>query len=281
MGKGMQALDDPAEVGREVKQAHGRASRRDAWLAAMPPVIFGLSMAILILLSTPLGRLVIGGPTSPRYQLNSPGLMIGGTVVLLALLTLAAGGVIAAARRLRVWGHSWTGTAVMAISFMLMIAADDKPYLLSPVVDVIIMIALLLLLGAALGHAGWRGSLPGGLAGLSTTMILSLAVVWSVQAGPFSRLDLALLTAPLSLLYGALLYGFVTGSPARRAALLAVGGLLCLGTMVGVEYGVFWQWRLNHGQAGQIWVLLAVGVALLAFAPLVGLVAKRLRPRAA
>jgi len=35
---------------------------------------------------------------------------------------------------------------------------------------------------------------------------------------------------------------------------------------------------LNHGEAGQIWVLLTVGVALLAFGPAVGLVAQRLRP---
>jgi len=78
-----------------------------------------------------------------------------------------------------------------------------------------------------------------------------------------------------------LLYGFVTGSPVRRVALLAIGGLLCLGTMWGVEYGVFWQWRVSHGQAGQPLILLAVGLAILAFGPVVGLVAQRLRLRMA
>jgi hypothetical protein len=111
-------------------------------------------------------------------------------------------------------------------------------------------------------------------------MILSLGVVSWASAAPFSRLDVALLAGPLGLVYGGLLYGFVTGPPARRAALLAVGGLLCLGTMASVEYGLFWQWRLNHGEAGQIWVLLTVGVALLAFGPVVGLVAQKLRPQA-
>lgn len=281
MKQAKKALGDPAELDWELREVHERTVGRDAWLAALPPVIFGLSLAILILVSTPASRLVIGGPTSPRYQLNSLGLMIGGAVVVLTLLVLAIGGMIAAVRRLPVWGYSWSGAAVMAVTFMLIIASDDKPHLVSPVVDVIIMIALLLLLGTALGSAGWRGPLPGGLAGLSTTMILSVAVVWSVQAGPFSRLDLALLTAPLGLLYGTLLYGFVTGPTARRVALLATGALFCLGTMWAVEHLVFWQWRMDNSQAGQIWILLAVGVALLSFGPLVGLGIQRLLPRTA
>ncbi len=51
--------------------------------------------------------------------------------------------------------------------------------------------------------------------------------------------------------------------------------------MWGVEYGVFWQWRVSHGQTGQPLILLAVGLAILAFGPAVGLVAQRLRPRTA
>ena len=51
--------------------------------------------------------------------------------------------------------------------------------------------------------------------------------------------------------------------------------------MWGVEYGVFWQWRVSQGQNAQPLILLAVGVALLAFGPAVGLVAHRLRLRAA
>jgi hypothetical protein len=148
----------------------------------------------------------------------------------------------------------------------------------SPLIDVLIMMALLLLLGAALGAVGWRGPLLGGLAGLSTTMILSLVVVSWASNPPFNHLDVGLLVGPLGLIYGGLLYGFVTGSPARRAALLTVGGLLCLVTMWGVEYGVFWQWRVNHGQTGQPLILVAVGLAILAFGPAVGLVAQRLRP---
>jgi hypothetical protein len=282
MEKVMEALGDPAELGRKLKQVHGDATRRDALSAALPPALFGLSIAIFLLLPVPLGRLVIGGPTRVRYGagVNNLGLQVGIGVVLLATLILAAGVVLSAVRRLPLWAHTWTGAAVMAILFILVAAGDDRPHLVSPAGDVLILIAILLMLGAALGAAGWRGPLLGGLAGLSTTMILSLGVVSWASAAPFSRLDVALLAGPLGLVYGGLLYGFVTGPPARRAALLAVGGLLCLGTMASVEYGLFWQWRLNHGQAGQIWVLLTVGVALLAFGPVVGLVAQKLRPQA-
>ncbi|MBC8248087.1 MAG: hypothetical protein H8E90_00280 [Anaerolineales bacterium] len=280
MEEAMDALGDPAEVGRELRQIHGGATRRDALLAALPPALFGLSITVFFLLMAPLGRLVIGGPTRVHYvpPINA---MAGVGMVLLATLTVVAGSMVAAVRRLPVWGHAWTGAAVMAILFVLMIASDDRPYLVSPAVDVMIVTALLLMMGAALGAAGWRGPLLGGLAGLSAVMILSLVVVSWASALPFGRLDVALLAGPLGLLYGGLIYGFVTGPPARRAALLAVSGLLCLGAMMGVEYGSFWQWRLNHGQTGQAWILLTVGVALLAFGPAVGLVAQRLRPQAA
>jgi hypothetical protein len=283
MEKTIEAFGDPAEVGRELRQVHRGATRRDALLAALPPVLLGLSIAISLLLRAPLSRLVIGGPTHVHY---SPGIITGGMAVGIGALVLAAlilmiGGVVATVRRLPLWGTTWVGTAVMVIVFALMVAAEDLPYLVSPAIDVLIAIALMLLLGVALGAVAWRGPLLGGLAGLSTTMILSLVVISWASNPPINRLDVGLLVGPLGLIYGGLLYGFVTGPPARRVTLLAVGGLLCLGMMVGVEYGIFWQWRVSHGQTGQPLILLAVGMALLAFGPVVGLVAQRLRPRVA
>jgi hypothetical protein len=283
MEQTMEAFGDPAEVGRELKQVHGGATKRDAWLAALPPVLLGLSIAIPLLLRASLSRLVIGGPTPIHY---SPGIITGGMVVgigamALATLTLVIGGVVAVVQRLPLWGHTWVGTTVMVIVLALMVVSDDLPYLVSPVIDMLIAIALMLLLGAALGAVAWRGPLLGGLAGLSTIMILSLVVVSWASNPPINRLDIGLLVGPLGLVYGGLIYGFVIGPPARRAALLAVGGLLCLATMFGVEYGVFWQWRVSHGQTGQPLILGAVGLAILAFGPAVGLVAQKLRPRLA
>ena len=46
MEKAMEAFGDPAEVGRELKQVHGGTTKRDALLAALPPVLLGMSMAI-------------------------------------------------------------------------------------------------------------------------------------------------------------------------------------------------------------------------------------------
>jgi hypothetical protein len=283
MEKAMETFGEPAEVGRELKQVHGGATKRDAWLAALPPALLGLSIAISLLLRAPLSRLVIGGPTRVHY---SPGIITGGMAIsigamALAALTLVIGGVVAVARRLPLWGTTWIGTAVMVIVFALVIAADDLPYLVSPVIDVLIMMALMLLLGAALGAVAWRGPLLGGLAGLGTIMILSLVVVSWASNPPINRLDVGLLAGPLGLIYGGLIYGFVTGPQARRTALLAIGGLLCLATMGGVEYGLFWQWRVSHGQTEQPLILLVVGLAILAFGPVVGLAAQRLQPRLA
>jgi uncharacterized membrane protein len=102
MEKTIEALGDPAEVGRELRQVHRGATRRDALLAALPPVLLGLSIAIALLLRTPLSRLVIGGPTRVHY---SPGVITGGLMVTIGLIGLAAlilviGGVVAVAQRL-------------------------------------------------------------------------------------------------------------------------------------------------------------------------------------
>ena len=283
MEKAVEAFGDPAEVGRELKQVHGGATRRDALLAALPPVLLGLGIGVSLLLRVPLSQLVIGGPTRVHY---TPGVITGGMMVTIGVIVLTAlilviGGVVAVARRLPHWGHTWIGTTVMVIVFALVVAADDLPYLVSPVIDMLIMVTLMLLLGAALGAVGWRGPLLGGLAGLSTTMILSLVVVSWASNPPINRLDVGLLVGPLGLVYAGLIYSFVMGPPAWRAALLAAGGLLCLATIWGVEYGVFWQWRVSHGQAGQPLILPVVGLAILAFGPAVGLVAQRLQPRMA
>jgi hypothetical protein len=283
MEQAMEALGDPAEVGRELRHVHGGATRRDALLAALPPVLLGLSIGISLLLRAPLSRLVIGGPTRIHY---TPGVITGGMmvtigVIVLASLILVIGGLVAVAQRLPLWGTTWVGTTVMVIVFALMVVSDDLPYLVSPLIDMLIALALMALLGAALGAVAWRGPLLGGLAGLSTIMILSLVVISWASNPPINRLDVGLLVGPLGLVYGGLLYGFVTGSPARRTALLAVGGFLCLATMFAVEYGVFWQWRVSHCQTGQPLILGAVGLAILAFGPAVGLVAQRLRPRLA
>jgi hypothetical protein len=283
MEKATEALGDPAEVGRELKQVHGGATKRDAWLAALPPVLLGLSIALSLLLRAPLSQLVIGGPTRVHY---APGVITGAMMVTIGVIALASlilviGGVVAVAQRLPLWGHTWVGTTVMVIVLALMVVSDDLPYLVSPVIDMLIVIALMLLLGAALVAVAWRGPLLGGLAGLSTIMILSLVVVSWASNPPISRLDVGLLVGPLGLVYGGLIYGFVTSSPARKTALLTIGGILCLATMWGAEYGVFWQWRVSHGQTGQPLILLAVGLAILAFGPAVGLAAQKLRPRTA
>ncbi|MBC7250727.1 MAG: hypothetical protein H5T62_10635 [Anaerolineae bacterium] len=281
MSKAIKELSGSAEKDRDRKKVHSEATRRDARLAALPPLILGLSLALSALVRVPLSQLVVGGPTPVRY---SPGVITGGMMIGIGALGLAAllivvGGVIAVARRLPLWGHTWTGAAVMIIVFSLMVAGDDLPYLVSPLIDLLIMFALLLLLGAALGAAGWRGPWWGGLAGLSTTMILSLVLVFGTSNPPFNRLDIALLTGPLGLLYGGLLYGFVRGKPTRRTVLLATGGLLCLGALWSAEHIVFWHWRLTHGQTEQVWVLLGVGLSLLAFGPAIGLVTQKLWPR--
>jgi len=155
MEQAIEAWDDSAEVGGELRQVHGGVTRRDALLAALPPALFGLSISLPFLLMVLMGQLVIGRRTLLCYGPSISGtVVIGVGVALLTVLTLTIGGVVAAVlRRLPLWGYTWTGSAVMGILCILMIASDDLPYLVSPVIDMLIAIALLLLMGAAIGLA--------------------------------------------------------------------------------------------------------------------------------
>ena len=153
-------------------------------LVALPPVLLGLSLSATYLLAAMRGQVVIGGPT-PVEQGPSIDQM---AAIMMGVASLTAGALaamslaIASRRRLPLWAHPWTASAAMGILAALSIAADDVPHLMSPLLDTVVGLSVLLLLVFAIGVAGWLDVVLGGLAGLSAAMAISLLLVFACGA---------------------------------------------------------------------------------------------------
>jgi hypothetical protein len=229
------------------------------------------------------GQVVIGGPT-PVEQGPSIDQM---AAIMMGVASLTAGALaamslaIASRRRLPLWAHPWTASAAMGILAALSIAADDVPYLMSPLLDTVVGLSVLLLLVFAIGVAGWLDVLLGGLAGLSAAMAISLLLVFAASAAPFRRLDIAMLACALGFVFGALVARFARSRPRARWIWLAIGTLLNLGTLANIEDVVLRKWRLTHSQTGPAWILPVGMVAMMVFGPVLGLVARTFRRRRA
>lgn len=245
----------------------GIDSQRQALAAALPPLLFGLGIA--------LASLVIGGPF---HAVPSWRIIVGVIVGLVPVTVLAGGGLIALVRRLPDWGYAWVGADLMGLLLLLMSLAEDREFLISPVVDVALVVLILLAGLAVLSVAALRGWQQAGLVSIGLSATLGLSLCFVVTACPFHRHDLALLAGPLGLLVAALTYAYTRGSgPARIAVLLGVGLL-----NVGLTWmaGQVWQtWYLLRGESH--WLLLATLLAtltgLLLAGPLLGLFARPLR----
>jgi len=142
-------------------------------------------------------------------------------VAVLAAGALGAVGLaITTMRRLSIWAHSWTASASMGIPAALSIAADDEPHLISPLLDTVVGSTVLLLLGVAIGIAGWYAVHLGGPARITVAMPISLLLTSAASAPPFRRLDIAMLASVLGIVFGLLIVLFAR---ARRLAKWTLG----------------------------------------------------------
>jgi hypothetical protein len=250
---------------------------RQALAAALPPLIFGLAIVAMFLIIVPLDRVVIGGPSrvaglyAPSLRLTvglGVGLAMGGVLVI--------GGLVAAVRRLPAWGYTWVGAGLMGLFLLLVLLGDDREFLISPAADVAV-VALFLLAGlAALGAAALRGWRQAGLLSLGLSATLGLSLCFWVVAGPFNRLDLALLAGPLGLLVAALTYAYARGADLTRVAALLGAGLTNAG-LAWMAARVWQPWFHARGGLSAAWPLLAIATAILLAGPLLGLLGRPLR----
>lgn len=254
----------PSTGGKESNTA------RSELIAALPPTLFGLAMMLTTLIIFSLDGLVIGGPSRGVLASEISPIRLGAGVAVsgAAVLALVAGALLGAWRRLPRWSYTWAGASTWAMAFALAVAGEDKPVLISPWADALILMGLLVLIVAPVIVAAVRGWHDAALVGLGMATNISLNIIASMTAGPFNRVDIALACGPVGLLYSALILWFMRGDTQVKAVSLALVALLGGGVTL-VAYTVWRDWLIAYGPQwqpliflAQIWGSLVAGLVL-------------------
>ena len=205
--------------GRHDARCKGQATMREALVAAVPPLLFGLMLSVALLVATAPNRVVIGGPTpygTCVRRLRDAGLtgsplclvgLVGAP--LLAGMVVFAGALVGARRRLPLWSYTWACGAWVGVVSLLQVLGEDRPYLISPVVDIAIVLGLLALQGVLTLIAALRGRSDAALVGMGFAAPFAVMVCSAASAAPFRRVDVALLAAPAGLASAALIFAFL------------------------------------------------------------------------
>jgi hypothetical protein len=242
---------------------------RGALLAALPPLLIGLGIALSALIVWEPWNLV------PRWRL-----ILGVAIGLLPAVAVAVGGFIALLRRLPDWGYTWAGASAMGVVILFKTLVEEQAdfgkALITPEVDLAIGIVLLLGITALLAVTalrGWRGA---GLLSIGFGTVFGVTLYSALLAAPFNRHDLALLAAPAGLLSGLLTYLYCRGSDGTRALTL-FGIAIVNGAALWVAHGVWQPWLAAHDLPSPVFPMLVVLVGALTCGPLLGLMTAPLR----
>ena len=245
-------------------------TRRGAFAAAAPLLLFGLCVAAITLF-----LLAVGGPSqitnlAVPARWHTLALVVGA----LALGALLAAALVSLMHRLPVWSYTWIGTAMIGFLVALNLVAEDRATVLSPVLD-ITALALFLLSGlVTYGTAAMRGWQHAGLFSIGLCATLALSLCFFGVAGPFQT-HLGWVAALLGLVDAALAVAYVRRSNTVRMAVLAGVGA----TNTGVAWLVERLFRSQHPtrDISQFWLLAALLTGLLTGGTLLGVPARLLR----
>ena len=194
-------------------------NRRDAIIASLPPVLMGLGIA--------LGALIVW---EPWYMIPRWRLLTGFVVMMLPGLVIGLGGLWALIKRIPPWGHIWIGATGMGlVLFVKMLAEEQADFglpLVSPVMDIVIGILLLLVIATLIGISAWQGWRHAGMVSLGFATMAGMSSFALATAAPLNRYDLALLAAPVGLVMFLLTYLFVRKGDLGRVIAIVGFGLL-------------------------------------------------------
>jgi len=239
---------------------------RDAIIASLPPVLFGLGITI--------GALVIWEPwyAVPEWRLWA-GVIIG----LIPALVIAMGGLFALIKRIPSWGYTWVGASAMGLLlFVKTLAeerADDGLPLISPRLDFLVMILFLLGFAVLLMVAAWQGWRHAGMVSLGFATMTGISIFSMATAAPLNRYDLAIMAAPVGLLMSLLAYLYVRkGGLGRLFAILGFGSLNTFMFLIVAN-----AWEIPSVHAFPVVPFLVVLTGALLVGPLVGLLGKPVR----
>jgi hypothetical protein len=241
-------------------------NRRDAMIASMPPVLMGFGIA--------LGALIVWGPwyTIPRWRLWT-----GFAMMMLPGLIIGLGGVWALIKRVPPWSLTWIGAAGMGLVLFVKTLAEEQADaglpLLSPVLDNIIAILLLLGIIVLIGLSAWQGWRHAGMVSLGFATMAGMASFSMATAAPLNRYDLALLAAPVGLVMSALTYLFVRKGDLGRMITIVGFGLLNAVMLLVVAKA----WELPTVRAFPVIPFLVVLTGALLSGPIAGVIGRPVR----
>jgi len=207
---------------RDLATSRNLSDGQPTLLAALPPLTIGLMLFTLALAGVPWGELVFGGRSG--FSLRHFSVLYA----VPAALALAVVGVAGWAVRsgLPRWGYTWLYSALVMISMALTVMGDDRPALISPVVDVFIALCLLGALAVVAWIAARRSVVDALVAGIGFAAAFVLVSFSAVAVPPFRRVDLALLALPAGLAFSLLLFCVLrSGTRMRWVAALLTAAL--------------------------------------------------------
>jgi hypothetical protein len=203
-------------------------------LAALPPALFGLVMSLCVVSAVPLRSVVWGAATPLRLPLSGQTLGVPAVMLGLLILLLVGGALAGLARRCAAWSHTWSTAAVVAVAMALSILADDVPYLISPLLDALMLVALVLILAAVAFVAARRGMSEAALVTMGFTSVSSLVASLSALGSPMLRMDIALAMAPAGLVFALLIVAFLRWQGRARWVALGLTAVLA-GVLISVS----------------------------------------------
>jgi hypothetical protein len=240
--------------------------RRDAIIASLPPVMMGFGIA--------LGARVVWEPwhTIPRWRL-----LTGFAIMMLPGLLIGLGGLWALTKRVPPWGHIWIGATGMGLVLFVKTIAEERADfglpLISPVMDIVIAIVLLIGITVLILVSAWQGWRHAGMVSLGFATMAGMASFSMATAAPFNRYDLALLAAPVGLVMASLIYLFVRkGDGGRIIAILVYGVMNAV-----VFFIVASIWDLPYGSPSPVIPFLIVLTGALLVGPIAGLIGRPVR----
>ena len=241
-------------------------NRRDAIIASLPPVMIGVDIA--------LGALIVWEPwyTIPRWRL-----ITGFATMMLPGLLIGLGGIWALMKRIPTWSHTWIGATGMGLVLLVKMIAEERADfglpLISPVMDNVILVLLLLGLAAIIGISAWQGWRHAGMVSLGFATMAGMASFSMATAAPFNRYDLALLAIPVGIIMSLLIYLFV-----RKGDMGRVIAIIVYGSMNAVIFLIVANiWNLPKGSSSPVLPFLIVLTGALLIGPIAGLVGRPVR----
>jgi hypothetical protein len=240
--------------------------QRDAIIASLPPVMMGFGIA--------LGALIVWEPwyTIPRWRL-----LTGFAIMTFPGLLIGLGGLWALIKHIYPWSNTWIGAAGMGLILFVKTLAEERADfglpLLSPVMDIVIAIILMIGIAVLIGVTAWQGWRHAGMISLGFATMAGMASFSMATAAPFNRYDIALLAAPVGLIMALLIYIFVRRNDKSRGI-----AILVFGVMNAVVFFIIASiWNLPEGDPSPVIPFLVVLTGALLVGPIAGLIGRPVR----